>query len=198
MIAGVVLAAGAGERFGAAKQLAELDGRPLLEHALDAMAAAAWTGSWWCSASRADEVSAGVDLHGAEPVVCESLERGPVGVAGLRAGHLEESLDGQRLEAVVVTLGDQPGPGHDAVRACSATRGATPAVRATYGGEPGHPVVLARSLLGDLRDATGDAGARARTAPSRGRRGSVRRPRAAAPTWTPPPNSPRCDPKGTA
>ena len=34
MIAGLVLAAGAGTRFGGAKQLAELDGRPLLEHAL--------------------------------------------------------------------------------------------------------------------------------------------------------------------
>ena len=40
MIAAVVLAAGSGSRFGAsAKQLAELDGIPLLEHALRAVAA---------------------------------------------------------------------------------------------------------------------------------------------------------------
>ncbi len=38
MIAGLVLAAGAGERFGGAvKQLAPLDGKPLLEHALAAV-----------------------------------------------------------------------------------------------------------------------------------------------------------------
>ena len=40
MIAGVVLAAGSGSRFGSsAKQLAELDGIPLLEHALRAVEA---------------------------------------------------------------------------------------------------------------------------------------------------------------
>ena len=40
MIGGLVLAAGAGTRFGGRKQLAELDGRPLLEHAVQAMTAA--------------------------------------------------------------------------------------------------------------------------------------------------------------
>ena len=34
MIGAVVLAAGEGSRFGGPKQLAELDGRPLLEHVL--------------------------------------------------------------------------------------------------------------------------------------------------------------------
>jgi CTP:molybdopterin cytidylyltransferase MocA len=38
-----VLAAGAGRRFGGTKQLADLDGRPLLQHAIDA--ANAETGS---------------------------------------------------------------------------------------------------------------------------------------------------------
>ena len=39
-VAGLVLAAGSGRRFGSPKQLATLEGRPLLEHALLAMAAA--------------------------------------------------------------------------------------------------------------------------------------------------------------
>jgi CTP:molybdopterin cytidylyltransferase MocA len=41
-----------------------------------------------------------------------------------------------------------------------AARGDKPAVRATYRGQPGHPVVLERALFAKLRDATGDAGAR--------------------------------------
>ena len=38
-VAGLVLAAGAATRFGSPKQLAPLDGRPILEHVLDALAA---------------------------------------------------------------------------------------------------------------------------------------------------------------
>src|SRR4029450_11407619 len=37
-VGGLILAAGEGRRFGGTKQLAELEGRPLLEHALTAMA----------------------------------------------------------------------------------------------------------------------------------------------------------------
>nr|MDQ3587395.1 nucleotidyltransferase family protein [Actinomycetota bacterium] len=36
----------------------------------------------------------------------------------------------------------------------------SPASRATYGGEPGYPVVLEAELLEPLRDVTGDRGAR--------------------------------------
>ena len=39
MIAGLVLAAGGARRFGSPKQLAELDGVPLLQHAIEAMLA---------------------------------------------------------------------------------------------------------------------------------------------------------------
>jgi CTP:molybdopterin cytidylyltransferase MocA len=67
-VAGLVLAAGAGRRFGGCKQLAPLDGRPLLEYALAAMAA---TPGLVCVAvtlgAHADEILATVDLHGAEP-----------------------------------------------------------------------------------------------------------------------------------
>ena len=38
-IGGIILAAGEGRRFGGAKQLAPLNGRPLIEHALEAMLA---------------------------------------------------------------------------------------------------------------------------------------------------------------
>jgi CTP:molybdopterin cytidylyltransferase MocA len=34
------------------------------------------------------------------------------------------------------------------------------AVRATYGGDPGHPVLLEQRLFGRMRDVTGDLGAR--------------------------------------
>ena len=54
-----MLAAGAATRFGAPKQLAELDGVPLLEHALRAITAAPVGRVVVVLGSGADEIAAG-------------------------------------------------------------------------------------------------------------------------------------------
>ena len=155
MIAGIVLAAGAGTRFGGGKQLAELDGRPLVEHALRTMVASPVSRVVVVLGAGAEDIIGGVDLHGAEPVLCERWEEGQA--ASLACG-LAEVTD---CDAVVVTLGDQPRMSPDAIRRVIANRGGgAEAVRATYSGEPGHPVLLERELFERLRDVTGDHGAR--------------------------------------
>jgi CTP:molybdopterin cytidylyltransferase MocA len=154
VIGGLVLAAGAGTRFGRAKQLAELGGRPLLEHALRTMALAPLDRVVVVLGHRAGEVLRDVDLHGAEPVVCEDWEEGQAASLACGLGRLHDA------EAVVVTLGDQPLVRKEAIRRVLAARGqGAPAVRATYAGEPGHPVVLERELFGALRAASGERGA---------------------------------------
>ncbi|HYP48705.1 MAG TPA: nucleotidyltransferase family protein [Thermoleophilaceae bacterium] len=157
MIAGIVLAAGAGERFGGAKQLAELDGLPLLEHSLRAMSAAGLDRLVVVLGSQAEDVLGAVDMHGAEPVVCKRWAEGQSASLACGLAH----FDGDTPEAVVVALGDQPRLSTEAVRRVLAARDGAPAARATYAGEPGHPVVLDASLLPALRDVTGDVGARA-------------------------------------
>ena len=155
VITGIVLAAGAGTRFGGGKQLAELDGLPLLEHALIAMAAVGLGRFLVVLGAAADEIRSGVRLHGAEPLLCDRWEEGKS--ASLACG-LAAAPD---AEAVVVTLGDQPRVPPEAIRRVVAARGdGVAAVRATYGGEPGYPLLLERELLGRLRDVTGDHGAR--------------------------------------
>jgi molybdenum cofactor cytidylyltransferase len=155
VIAGLVLAAGAGTRFGGPKQLADLHGRPLLEHALGAMSMAPLDRVAVVLGAAADEIREGVDLHGAEPVVCERWEEGQA--ASLACG-LAAVPD---AEAVIVVLGDQPRLSPEAVtRVLRARADGVDAVRATYGGEPGHPVLLERSLFDRLRDVSGDRGAR--------------------------------------
>jgi CTP:molybdopterin cytidylyltransferase MocA len=154
LIAGLVLAAGAGTRFGGAKQLAELDGRPLLEHSLSAMAAAPVDRVLVVLGSNADAIVDGVDLHGAEPFVCRRWDKGQA--ASLACG-LAELAD---CDAVVVTLGDQPRMAPEAISRVMAARGEAAAVRATYDGEPGHPVLLERELFARLRNVSGDRGAR--------------------------------------
>jgi nicotine blue oxidoreductase len=155
VLAGIVLAAGAGTRFGGGKQLAELDGRPMLEHPLEAMAAAGLDRVLVVLGAAADEIQSRVHLYGAEPVLCERWEEGQS--ASLACGlALVEDAD-----AVVVTLGDQPRVPAEAIRRIVAARGeGATAVRATYGGDPGYPLLLEHELHGRLRDVTGDRGAR--------------------------------------
>jgi molybdenum cofactor cytidylyltransferase len=154
-VGGLVLAAGGSTRFGAPKQLADLEGRPLLEHVLIAMSKAPLDRVAVVLGSHAAEVSERVPLHGAEPVVCDEWEEG-LG-ASLRAGA--EALDG--CDAIVVALGDQPRLSADAVARVVAQRGRDEqAVRATYGGVPGHPVLLERDVLARVPTLRGDAGAR--------------------------------------
>jgi CTP:molybdopterin cytidylyltransferase MocA len=155
MIGGLVLAAGAGTRFGSSKQLAEFDGRPLLEHAIRAMVASPVGRVVVVLGSSAEEVQASVDMQGAGVIVCRRWAEGQS--ASLACGLAELSS----CEAVVVTLGDQPLMSPDAIRRVIAARGHdAAAVRATYDGEPGHPVLLERRLFERMRDVTGDHGAR--------------------------------------
>jgi len=154
-IGGLVLAAGGSKRFGAPKQLAELDGRPLLEHVLIAMSEAPLDRVVVVLGAHAQEVRKGVPLHGAEPVVCAEWEQG-MGYS-LRAGV--EALSG--CDAIVIALGDQPRLSPAAVERVLSQRGRDEqAVRATYGGVPGHPVLIERRLLAIVREVRGDTGAR--------------------------------------
>lgn len=154
MIAGCVLAAGAASRFGSAKQLAELDGKPLLEHVLLTMSEAGLDRVVVVLGAEAEQILEAVDLHGADPVVCERWADGQSASLACGLGAVQDA------EAVVIVLGDQPGISATAVRRVLDARSHTGAVRATYGGQPGHPVVLERSQIPALRDVTGDVGAR--------------------------------------
>ncbi len=155
MIAGLVLAAGDGSRFGdgESKLLAELDGRPVLEHAVRAQ----------CAVSELervvvvlgfepDRILARVDLGRAEPVVAADWSEGQA--ASLRRG-LQELAD---AEKVIVTLGDAPLITPELVARFIDEPGGT---RAVYGGRPGHPVVLGPAQMRAAAGLSGDEGARA-------------------------------------
>jgi CTP:molybdopterin cytidylyltransferase MocA len=152
-IGGLVLAAGEGRRFGGTKQLAEVRGRPLLEHALDAVADL--SPRVVVLGHEAERIAAAVDLQGARPVTCEEWREGQS--ASLRCGIAALG----DVDAVLVVLGDQPGITRAAVAAVvAAARGDEDAVRATYGGTPGHPVLVKRALLDRAGELRGDAGFR--------------------------------------
>jgi molybdenum cofactor cytidylyltransferase len=154
VIGGLVLAAGASTRFGAQKQLAELDGVPMLEHSLRTMRSAPIGRVVVVLGSGADEIVSKVNLHGADPIVCARWEEGQSASLACGLAELSECV------AVVVTLGDQPRVSPDAIRRVIGGRNGASAIRATYNGTPGHPVLLERDLFEQLRDVSGDKGAR--------------------------------------
>lgn len=150
-VAGIVLAAGAGTRYGMPKVLAQ-------------------QGQWLSSAVEAlsvggcDDVvvvlgAAIVDVPPpARAVVAEDWADGMS--ASLRAGLAAVP----EAEYVVVRLVDTPDVGAEVVgRVLTAARASSSGLaRAVYGGRPGHPVVLARRHVPDLVDTlAGDGGGRA-------------------------------------
>jgi molybdenum cofactor cytidylyltransferase len=150
---GLVLAAGGGTRFGALpKQLADFNGRPLLEWAVRAQCEVSELSRVLVVlGAHADAVTAGVDFGRAETVVCAEWESGQA--ASLRRGLAE--LAG--ATKAVVTLGDAPLVTPAVIRLFA---GALPRTRALYDGRPGHPVVLGPEQISALTSLRGDMGAR--------------------------------------
>lgn len=157
-VAGLLLAAGGGARLGRPKALVELDGRLLIDRAVDLMEQAGLEPRVVVLGAAADEVRRAADLQRVDVVDNADWEAGMAG--SLRVGLA--ALAG-RADAVVVVLVDQPLIGVEAVeRLVDAWReGATAAV-ATYDGEPRNPVVFDVGLWPAIvRSADGEVGARA-------------------------------------
>ena len=165
-VAGVLLAAGEGSRFGQPKALVELDGQTLAERGVTMLR----TGG-------ADPIlmvtgAAQVNLERVQTVYNEQWRTGMGSSlrAALRALIDAEGTRGRPaatlavdVGAVVVALADQPLIGTDAVaRLIAAYRGGAGVAVACYDGKPRNPVLLAREHWPEvIAAATGDQGARA-------------------------------------
>jgi CTP:molybdopterin cytidylyltransferase MocA len=163
-VAGVLLAAGEGSRFGRPKALVELDGQTLAERGVTLL-----------RAGGTDPVlivtgAAQVDLgpeHQARTVYNGEWRTGMGSSlrAALRALTEPEAGPeaGPEIGAVVVALADQPLVGAAAVgRLIAAYQAGAGVAVAAYGGKPRNPVLLAREHWPEvIATATGDQGARA-------------------------------------
>ena len=155
-VAGLVLAAGSGSRFGDTKQLARLEDRPLVAHVVARARAAGLEPVVVVVGHEADAVAAAVE-DGAEVVVNPDHERGQS--TSLRAGV--RALASSDANAMVVLLADEPRVSPAAVRDVVAALGeGADVARAVYEDRPGHPIGFARSVWSALLAVDGDRGAR--------------------------------------
>jgi CTP:molybdopterin cytidylyltransferase MocA len=169
VVAGVVLAAGAGTRFGGPKALVRLDGERLVDRAVATLRRGG------CApvvvvqgAAVLDDVDATVLDNpdwatGMGSSLRVALRHLAADAAGSAAAAPAAAPVTTPVTAAVVLLVDTPWVGDAAVaRLVAAAADGCAAAQATYDAEPGHPVLLARRTWDDVAStAAGDRGARA-------------------------------------
>ena len=153
---GLVLAAGAGSRFGGGKLLARIGGRPVLQHVLDALATAGVGQVVVVLGRDAEAVEAAIDWRAERRIVNPDPERGLA--SSLHVGF--EAI-GPDAGAVLVALGDQPLVSADVVRSLveAPANGGRPIVVPAYADDRGrNPVLLRPAAFPLVADAIGDRG----------------------------------------
>ena len=157
--AGLVLAAGAGKRFGGPKALVRLEGELLVDRAIRVAREAGCDPVVVVLGAAASDVVHQAALDGAVVVVNDDHATG-MG-SSLRCGL--SALTDLRAAAVAILLVDQPSVTAETLRRLFvAWRDGARAAVASYGGEHRNPVVLDASTWPDVSQlAVGDVGARA-------------------------------------
>jgi molybdenum cofactor cytidylyltransferase/nicotine blue oxidoreductase len=158
VVGAVVLAAGAGRRYGMPKALVEYEGSLLVERAVRT-ARAVCDPVLVVLGAQAVDVWRRADLDGATVLANKDWESG-------MASSLRTGLDGLRgwpgtVDAAVVLLVDMPGMTPAALQRLAAHAAPDALATATYDGVRGHPVLLGREhWAGVAETAAGDEGAR--------------------------------------
>jgi molybdenum cofactor cytidylyltransferase len=157
VISGVVLAAGTGTRFGGTKQLVAHRGKPLAQHAIDALTEAGVDEVVVVTGHDAVRVASGLSLPPTGRIVYNPAFADGQATSLAAALH---ALDDES-EGAVVLMADQPGITPDVIRRLIDRFRSTrmQIVRATYRDGPG-PALLSREIHAQAGHLTGDVGAR--------------------------------------
>ena len=156
MISAIVLAAGEAKRFGECKQLADVNGKPLLQHVLDTL-----------RESNVDEVVVVLGAHAKEirkriAFGDERIVINPDYADGMSTS-IQAGLSAIDSEAAFMVLADQPflrATTYDRLIDEFRSRRAEIVVP-TFGGVRGNPVLIANALFAEAIELRGDVGFRA-------------------------------------
>ena len=159
-VAGIILAAGAGSRFGGDKVLAPLDGRPLVRHVVDAATAAGLDPI--VVVIPPDGPLARLDLAPAHPVVNPLPAEGLSSSVRIGLRALDSDADeSATIDAAVILPADQPRVREATIRSLVAAAGLspqTPFVVARHGDGAPNPVLARRSIWRLADELVGDRG----------------------------------------
>ena len=164
VVAAVVLAAGAGRRYGMPKALVEYEGSLLVERAVRT-ARAACDPVLVVLGAQAVDVWRRANLDGATVLANKEWETGMAsslrtGLAGLR-GWPSGRGAGNEIVAALILLVDMPGITPAALERLVAEASPKALAAASYHGVRGHPVLIGREhWAGVMETANGDEGAR--------------------------------------
>ena len=154
----MVLAAGAGSRFGGGKLLAQYRGAPLLHAALAAARAAPGGEITVVTGADGEAVAAAVAAFDPTIRLVHAPDHAEGMAASLRTGIASLGPD---VEAAFVFLGDMPRVPHAVLAPLAeAVAAGAPAAAPVFQGRRGNPVVLSRALFGEVAQLRGDVGAR--------------------------------------
>jgi molybdenum cofactor cytidylyltransferase len=157
-VAAVILAAGAGSRFGAEKLLSTLDGKPLVRHVVDAAVNAGLKPI--VVVEPPGQRLASVDLAPARRVVNPDPGEGLSSSVrlGLRALVADAAV---AIDAAVILPGDQPRVRSDTIRALIEAAGRsprTPFILARHADGSPNPILALRSIWRLADELAGDRG----------------------------------------
>lgn len=160
--AGLLLAAGAGRRFGRPKALVELGGEPLVRRALRVLADGGCDPVRVVLGAQAEDARALLP----DPSIAVYAEDWATGMgaslrAGLRALLRDAPGSSDPVDAVLVHLVDLPRIDARVIARMRTLARPDVVARASYDGIPGHPVVFGRRWWPEIADSVrGDRGAR--------------------------------------
>jgi molybdenum cofactor cytidylyltransferase len=157
-IGAVVLAAGQSRRMGTLKQLAEIDGQPMLRRTVEAVAASGVTPVVVVTGHEAERI--GAALKGLSVTIVRNPDHQKGLSTSLKAGL--EALPGE-MDGAVIVLGDMPGIKPSDIGALVAAFDPAEGrsiIVPIHEGKWGNPILWSRSYFTEMMALSGDTGAR--------------------------------------